>query len=373
MNLFGKIFKKKDDPVSSYADFWNWFSKNSKKFYAVVKNHNRIEHDFFDKLSPKLDELKDGFWYLTGMYDDDTVELVITADGAIKNFVFVEELIEAAPTIPNWKFTALKPALNIENVKIHMSGYDFDKMTLQFYPNENPGYPDEIDITITHNKLTEDNRPDILRGIYIFLDNYLGELNFAANVDTLEIIGENEAKKELIPIEKLKDYLAWRQKEFVEKYEGVRHQTGEDEHSIMETALESGRILIGTINTGLLQWDQKASHPWILTVTIPYDGENNNGMPDDSTYQALDAISTILSDKLKDHEGYLNIGRETGNGEREIYYACKDFRKPSKTMYTLQQENQGQFKISYKFFKDKYWKTFDRLNPLSPENIAANM
>ena len=371
MSLFGNIFKKKEEPLRSYADFWNWFSKNAEKFYRVVKNHNDIEHGFFDKLSPKLDELMDGFWYLTGMDNDDTAELIITADGAIKNFVFVEELIEAAPPIKNWKFTALKPALT--NSNISMSGYEFGKDTLHFYQNENPGYPDEIDITITHDQLTEENRKDIVTGVYIFLDNYLGELNFATMVDALDIIEKNDAEKELIPIEKLKDYLAWRQKEFVEKYDGVRHHTGEDEHSIMETKLENGRFLIGTINTGLLQWDQKASHPWILTVTIPYNGEENNGMPDEITYKALNEIFDLILNELKDVDGYLNIGRETGNGEMEIYYACKDFRKPSKTIYRIQQERQGQYNISYKFYKDKYWRSFDRLNPLSPENIVANM
>src|SRR5689334_17193507 len=137
MSLFGKIFKKKEDPVRSYADFWNWFSKNASRFYGVVKNHNDIEHGFFDKLGPKLDELKDGFWYLTGMCNDETAELIITADGTIKNFVFVEELIEAAPPIKNWKFTALKPALT--NSNITMSDHVFGKDTLHFYQNENPG------------------------------------------------------------------------------------------------------------------------------------------------------------------------------------------------------------------------------------------
>ena len=35
-------------------------------------------------------------------------------------------------------------------------------------------------------------------------------------------------KKELIPIEKLKDFLIWRQKEFIEKYEGTRRNTIDD-------------------------------------------------------------------------------------------------------------------------------------------------
>jgi hypothetical protein len=52
------------------------------------------------------------------MYDENTVELVLTADGNTKNIVFVEELVEQAPRIEGWKFTALKPALQIEDVQL---------------------------------------------------------------------------------------------------------------------------------------------------------------------------------------------------------------------------------------------------------------
>ena len=45
------------------------------------------------------------------MYDDKTAELIITAESDIKTFVFVEELIDEAPVLKGWKFTALKPAL----------------------------------------------------------------------------------------------------------------------------------------------------------------------------------------------------------------------------------------------------------------------
>src|SRR5687767_6937132 len=109
MSFLKNIFTTKEQPIRSYTDFWNWFQKNEKKFFEVVKGHRDIENQFFAKLSPKLSELKDGFFYLTGMFDDHTAELVFTADGAIKNFVFIEELVHTAPTIKGWKFTALKP------------------------------------------------------------------------------------------------------------------------------------------------------------------------------------------------------------------------------------------------------------------------
>jgi hypothetical protein len=364
MSFLKSIFKAKDEPIHSNSDFWNWFEKNAKTFHKVVKGQGNVEMDFFDKLSPKLDELKDGFWFLTGMYDDNTAELVITADGTIKNIVFVEELIQAAPKIDGWKFTALKPALDIKDVSIEMSGLKFKDENLHFYANDHSDYPDEIDIIIVHDDYIEENKLTITNGVYIFLDNYLGELDFAVFIDNLKVIGRDEAEKVLIPIEKLKDYLKWRQKEFIERYEGVRHDTENDEYSIMEAQLESGNALIAVVNTDLLKWDGKASHPWILLVEIPYDGSNNNGMPEEDTYKLLDEIEGQISNDLKDFDGYLNIGRQTAKNVREIYFACKDFRKPAKVLFQVQKEYAGQLEISYDIYKDKYWQSFNRFNPV---------
>src|SRR5438128_6887025 len=97
MNLLKRLFKGKDDPVKSYPDFWQWFVGQERTFFNVVRRRKNIERDFFNKLSPKLGELKEGFYYLTGMLDDNTVELIFTADGNIENLVFVEELVASAP------------------------------------------------------------------------------------------------------------------------------------------------------------------------------------------------------------------------------------------------------------------------------------
>src|SRR5262249_27002432 len=149
----------------------------------VVKSGKDIHEVFLNKLSSKLGELNHGYFYLVGMYDDNTVELVVTADGNAKNIVFVEELIEAAPKINGWMFTALKPAINMKDINISMGDHKFNRENLGFYANESPDYPDEIDITIVHDDLTEENKEQIVNGIYIFLDNYLGELDFLNNID----------------------------------------------------------------------------------------------------------------------------------------------------------------------------------------------
>ncbi len=360
MSFLKNIFGKKDEPIKSYSDFWTWFQKNEKDFFDVVKNRKDIETDFFNKLSPKLEELKDGFFYLTGMFDDNTVELILTADGNTKNIVYVEELVASAPKINGWKFTALKPALNIENVSIEMSGFKFNNENLFFYANDLPNYPDEIDISVIHTDLTDDNRQAIGNGTYIFLDNYLGELDLINNIDNLQIISKSEAQKDLVPITKLKDFLTWRQKEFIEKYQGVRYDTENDEFSMLEAELKSGNMLLAVVNTNLLNWDRQASHPWLAIMTIKYDGSDNNGMPNDTDYENLVNIEDELMASLIDKDGYLNVGRQTAENEREIYFACKDFRKPSKVFNEIQKKYSKKYEIIFDIYKDKYWQTFEK-------------
>jgi hypothetical protein len=362
MSFFKDLLKKKDEPIKNYADFWAWFKKNERQFFKAVNKGDDIEVEFFDKLSPKLGELMEGYFFLTGMLDEKTAELILTADGNIKNIVFVEELVHAAPAISGWKFTALKPATDIKNVAITMAGYTFDSDTLSFYSNDHKNFPDEIDITIIHRDFNEDDKSSITNGTYIFLDNYLGELNSVTTIDNVIVNGKKDAGKELIPIEKLKDFLIWREKEFVEKYEGVLQDTDNAEFSILEAELESGNKLIATINTDILDWENKASHPWQLNIEIKFDGEATNGMPDNETYELLNEFENKILEELKDIDGYLNIGRQTADSVREIYFACKDFRKPSKVLHKLTADHPN-MNIAYDIYKDKYWRSFNRFKP----------
>lgn len=362
MGLFRDLIGIKETPIKSNDDFWNWFQTNEKDFFKVIKNQGNIERDFFNKLSSKLNQLRDGYWFLAGMSDNNTAELVLTADGVYKNIVFVEELVQSAPKIDNWKFTALKPALNINDVNISMDNVKFDKDNLSFYSNDNSRYPDEIDITVIHTDYKEDIKGLITNGVYIFMDNYLGELDFVTTIDSMRIIGKGQAEKELIPIEKLKDYLIWRQKEFIEKYEGKRYKTVNDSYNSLEATLNNGKPLFAIVNSALLNWDSKASHPWILTIEIKYKGKEN-GMPDKETYELMNRFEDELMLELKDSEGYLNIGRQTADSSREIYFACKDFRFPSQVLTKFKSDYKERLSVDYDIYKDKYWKSFDRFKP----------
>ena len=363
MSFIKKIFKSKKAPViDSPKAFWEWFSLHESVFFNVVKNKKNIQEEFFNKLSQKLDELRPGLFFLCGMYDDTTAELIITPEGKIKMIGFVEEFIASAPKIKGWKFTALKPASD-DSIAMQMGAHSFSTDNISFYANESTQYPDEIDITIVHDAMTDSNKDELTNGCFIFLDNYLGELNFATTIDNVDFCTKNEAKAELIPINKLKAFLAWREKEFIEKYEGKRYDTKSDTHSVMEATLTNGLPLVAVINTSLLKWDAKASHPWVAFIDIKYNGQDNNGMPNEETYQALDKIENELVEELKDNEGYLHVGRETADNIRTMFFACKEFKKPSKAIYALQKHYSTEFEIDHTIYKDKYWRSFNKYQP----------
>ncbi len=363
MSFLDKILGRKEAPIESYNDFWNWFLANEKVFFKTVQNGENIHQGFFDKLAPKLDEIHEGIYFLTGMFNDQTAELVLTPDGAIRNIYVIEELVNAAPEINGWKFTALKPASDIDNISITYQDFEFSKENLKFYPRIHENYPDEIDLVIVYDYFIEEKKSNVSNGVYIFLDNYLGELHSVTLIDNLVVTGPENVSEELIPIEKLKDYLIWREKEFVEKYEGTRHNSENDGYANFEGKRQDGSIVLALINTTMLEWDKKASHPWVFIVAIPFDDCDNGGLPDEKTYKLLEEIEEEIVESLPGSEGYLNLGRETANNKREIFFTCKDFRKPSKIADELIKKYSGVFDISYDLYKDKYWQSFRHFEP----------
>jgi len=358
MGFLDRFRKAEEKPILTYAAFWEWFQTNEAAFRRAVQTKDSavIEKDFFAHLEPKLHQLNNGIFYLVGMVDSETVDMIFTADGDPRNIPFAEELVAAAPPIPFWYFSPHKPPMDITAVGLRMNGITYDSERLSFFATDHEEMPDLVDITISHKDMNESNVDEITHGSYLFLDNYLGEINFLTTVDELSFCTVDEATKPLLPIEALDNYLQTRQALFVEKYDGVRIFTESDSYCGMEARLDSGRMLVATINADLLRWDRKASHPWMLVVTIAFDGEATNGMPDGATADRLDEIEDQISNQLKDADGYLNIGRQVANGERDIFYACIDFREPSKVVSEVA-KTVNDLSVDYRIFKDKYWQS----------------
>lgn len=362
MNFFKKILGREDAPAG-VEGFWSWFLQQESAFFRTLKgkDNNRIHDKFIRRIMPRLQGLNPRFYCEAGMLDETMAELVITAEGDIKSFVWVEELMAAAPPLPNWKFTALKPAFGSGSIR--MNSLSFDSDNIQFFYREDPQYPDEINLILVHRDYGQADQEAITHGTLLFLDMFLGELNAATLIDHVEVGGAGPAGQQPVPMEKLRDFLAWKEKEFVEKYQGRRHDTEKDNYAALEGTDEDGFPSIAILNTDLLDWDARPSHPWMTVIGIDYEktkGLAGNGMPDSRHLELMGRMEDELTELLPDATGYLNLGRETYKGKRTIFLACKEFRQASKIIADLLTRYQKDLAGSYEIYKDKYWRTMNK-------------
>jgi hypothetical protein len=364
---------QKEELAQAYRTFWARFQQHAPKFFAVLDQNpaspDDVDKKFFGQIASWLENISEGVFFLAGMYDEHTAELILTAEGDLRNFALIEELVAAAPALDDWKFTALKPAIDIENTTgIEMQGKRFGGDNISFYPEEDPDCPEEINIVIVHADLNEENRRLICVGCNIFLDNYLGERYFATAIDNLRIVSKAEATQEPLPINKLHDFLRMLQTRFATDATNIDsmdadHIGPKNCRYFLRTARITGKdgnqkSMAALINNTLLSLNAGALYPWVAALILPYESHNDSGMPDKKTQALLDMVEADMLTELPPDSGCLNIARETGDGERVFYFACKDFHHIGKVFHYLSKKYAKEFETDCKLYRDRYWRTF---------------
>lgn len=352
------MFKMDVEKRKGIQDFWYWFIDHADVFFKIIVSQEKISSDFIEVVSVQLNKLREGVFILTGMYDDETAELIITADGNVSNIPFIEELVDAAPSILNWRITSLKPPTNRPDFEVGFSHASLTADNLYFIYNEHLEYPDLIDIDVVHADITPATKRLYTQGIFIFLENYIGEMECIDLIDSIEVKATHLANGKLIPMSKLTSFLKWRHKELVEKYDQVIQSDEEDVYTGYESKTKEGHTVFATINTKLLNWNHIAAYPWITVLTFNYK-KGNKGMPTDVEYKLMASIEEKVNSLMSKSQLCLNLGRETGEGRREVLYATKDFRESVKIMDEVSSFDTP-FDMKYDVFKDKYWRSLER-------------
>ena len=355
-----------DKVVHDKDTFWAWFQTQAAAFHHAVITQEKIDTDFFDPLSASLDRMHEGIYFLAGEAEAGVAELILTADGVYRNFAFIEDLVAAAPKLPAWRFVALKPACAIDGFGINMSGLVYSDDTLHFYVREDAKCPQVVDVVMVHSDATA-TEEQLTSGVYVYLDNLLGEWVAVTQIDQMQIINQQQlpANQALQPMAELAPYLHGRHEAWQKAYGGVYYNSDQDEFASFEGEADNGQLIVGIIDSTLLAWPHKPSHPWMLTLRIAYDGSGLNGMPSKQIYQRMEAFEDALMAELPEHEGYLNVGRETGDDIRYIYFACKQFVQATRVLERLMPQFSQEMDISYDVFQDKYWQSLQRFEHLS--------
>jgi len=356
----------KPDPATA---FWTWFTENEHRFREVENTNSEEALVFLDDLIGEMRPFHPWLKALAGPYNNDKYELIITADGDIALFCKVEELVQAAPSIPEWIFTAHKPALGFDGISIDMYDKEFSSSSMHFYPVINNNYPDEVNIMLTHDGYKPDEDKQFQAGGMIYLENGLGEINVATKIDHYEVVPAPAPEKEieLIPVGKLSDYLNWREKEFVEKYESVNISSPEEQFHHLEAEDGEGKPLMAIVDAGFSGWNLRPAFPWLLQVDINFTGDAN-GLPDEKTVLELHAIEDEIISLFPGNGSIWFIGHRTYDHNRNIYFYSNEFRTNAAILHRYIEQQKWEYEVVFFIRKDKYWRTMEQYFDAHPED-----
>lgn len=86
------------------SEFWAWVVENREKIREIRSGREPVAI----QLGDHLDEMDDSLTWEVGVTESGDREMVISAGGVKAAIPAVERLIEQAPDLPGWKFTAFR-------------------------------------------------------------------------------------------------------------------------------------------------------------------------------------------------------------------------------------------------------------------------
>lgn len=340
--------------VCSAEAFWEWFEANEYRFRGAGGDVLKI-NAFLNELMARLQLFNRWLKMLIGPYAREQWELIVTADADIALFSRVEELVGAAPKTEGWIFTALKPGFGLDQIRIDMHGREFSARTMQFYPEVNPAYPDKIKIVLVHKDYDPAKADEFRMGSFVLIENGIGERAAATRIDEYHVrsFPSGSENISLITLDKLDQYLAWREKEFVEKYEHVDHARPKDQWGVLEGKTRNGHPIFAALNRGYRNWPFKPAYPWLGILEIRYNGDKK-GLPSEAQFREMDLIEKEIVSLLPPAK-VIHTGHTTLNHCRTIYLFTSDYRTIANPLMDYVDKKKTPYKMEFFIRKDKYW------------------
>ena len=195
-------------------DFWNWFKANNAKFMNLNNPElsDEAKEVLLDEFLEHLHEYCDVLYFEIGGKHGEEQELIITAEGDTEYFDKVDELIDAAPIIHNWIYTAFMQPGELPHTSVY-EDVELKPLEIYFLPLDNKNQPKSIGLRICLPNYEQVQESEWLKAaVYKLLDHVLGEKVFALDIDyiNINILPDNPEEKGMMELEDLPRFIKWK-------------------------------------------------------------------------------------------------------------------------------------------------------------------
>ncbi|PWJ32691.1 hypothetical protein [Sediminitomix flava] len=197
--FFSFLNKKSKEQV-----FWEWFKENNASFYSGVDNQFEREK-LFDELQFQLKKVNSDLAFeFSPIHENGIREFIVSAEGVKEIFPIVEQLIDKAPELENWKFNAFRQRIPGDNFSIEVGSVKINYSDIYFrYKDGNYG-----DIGIELNIRNYNGEAEIINATYILLDGLIGEYDITMGIDWIDWVKLDDTNiNQLLPITDLRNLI----------------------------------------------------------------------------------------------------------------------------------------------------------------------
>jgi hypothetical protein len=192
--------------------FWEWFREHCRSYLNIDDLEEDVKEQLLDELLEHLHQYCDQLYFEIGETPAGKPELIVTAEGKTDFFNQVEYLVNSAPVIDDWLFTAFIQPLGGGNV-IKYEDVELKTDEMWFLPLENKSKPASIGIKVCMPDYDRAKESEWFEAaVYKVLDTVLGEKSFALDIDHVGYgkLPDEPAESGMIELAELPAYLKWK-------------------------------------------------------------------------------------------------------------------------------------------------------------------
>jgi hypothetical protein len=210
--------------------FWNWFQDNNQTIKNLInetpKNQKHISFWINKNLSYYCKEIDFMIVFPNNNNNNNNnkSELILTANGNQEYFNQIINLVDNAPQLKNWKFTAfIQPTDRIDELINGLDDpYIFHEITLKaseltFLPLDYHEVTQKFDIVVfLKNYNLYCHTKTLQQAIFIIMQDIIGEKSLYQNINFVQLAQVPDNKEGLIKLCELHHYL--------DNYESIQNQ-----------------------------------------------------------------------------------------------------------------------------------------------------